>query len=825
MNIIEVKNNLVKLCYEDELVLSGLIQINDNNKSYIAQVLHLEAARIGKIAIAKIIFNYNNGISAYDGSIPSLRAELKPADSSILLDTLDKTDPLNLGKLAEQPHNIIVNIDILKDNPIIIAEKFFTTKVLLNNLALQLQGRKQKIVVFDTAGIFKTNKLTITKDFKLPLNNSTINYIYEKGFEDATAESKAMIQAIFEELGEYSKTVEFIPFDTFKAVVDSEFMRTRLIQLIILKNKIKQIRDWNVFAQNESEFNILKSKLESEETLVLDISCLKESLQKECIKYVYSILKTIKSEFYAFTPLSDENSDKFLLKQFLETENVHTTTLCNYDYKYLSELKKRSKNMLMFTPLKQQKDFGGYNIFLQKLAEDEFIAYGKMTKFVPLIGKLHQMSGTDIYIPKVNETLQKLTKEPEVPAYEIPTTEPAVFDEPVQQDSEPAVIEPAVLDEKPVQQDELIETEPAAETTEEIQEETTTEEIPAQAEEENPAKETEQVIETEEILPAEAEANKTEGNVQEETTAEVVEENDTGEETAIVETAAAVPVEEIAAPEAEIVETPEITEEKPEIQPETEVKQEVPEQNANETVAEAPVEPAPAIEPAQQMSEAEAALNEVPDIEDDEELSDDDLDMIEELSKPDEEIALINQQAQAEPPASAVTETPIQPANPEPAKEAAVPQSKNEDTAVTEAAPQAAEPAEVEQQAKQEAQPQPQPQPAQPQAPQEQKQESAPAQSADEEIKNAAMPASSPEPLQTRANTTPVVPVYPSDIPEEDKVRSDKIQQGDRVIHQDFGEGVVEKMINYGDKVLCSVNFASVGRRLLNPEISEMRKV
>ena len=56
MNIIEVKNNLVKLCYEDELVLSGFSKIDDTNKSYIAQILHLEATRIGKVAIAKIIY-------------------------------------------------------------------------------------------------------------------------------------------------------------------------------------------------------------------------------------------------------------------------------------------------------------------------------------------------------------------------------------------------------------------------------------------------------------------------------------------------------------------------------------------------------------------------------------------------------------------------------------------------------------------------------------------------------------------------------------------------------------------------------------------------
>lgn len=765
MNIIEVKNNLVKLCYEDELVLSGFIKIDDTNKSYIAQILHLEATRIGKVAIAKIIFNYNNGISAYDGSIPSLRAELQPVDTSILLETLDKTNPLNLGKLAEQKHNIIVNLDVLKDNPIICAEKFFTTKVLLNNFALQLQARKQKIVVFDTSGIFKTNKLTITKDFKLPLNSSTINYIYEKGFVDATAESKAMIQAIFEELSEYSKTVEFIPFDTFKAVVDSEFMRTKLIQLVILKNKIKQIRDWNVFAQNEAEFNVLKEKFKKDETIVIDISCLKESLQKECIKYVYSVLKGIDAEFYAFTPLSNDNSDKFLLKQIIDTENVHTTTICGYDYKLVNELKKRSKNMLMFTPLKQQRDFGGYNIFLQKLAEDEFIAYGKMTKFVPLIGKLHQLSTSEIYIPKVKETIQQIQQ---------PTIEPKPIVEPVITNKTP-IVEPQI--ETPVQS---IEQPSKPITTEEVQpipvepvqiEEPQPEpvqEIQPQPQEETEKEQVAEPVQQPTLTFVDDEEENEEEIIQE---TQVTQPEQPVQEEPIVKEVQPTPVEEIQTPTAEVVETPEIVDEIPANEPIEEI---------TEVPVEQPIQPQ--VEPQPVANEVEAALNEVPDIEDDEELSDDDLDMIEELSKPDEEIQAINPvEPQIEP-----QQEPVQEIKPQP---------------------------------QQNVQPEPQPQPqVQPQPQAEHP--------VDKEIQNAQMPnVATPEPLQTRANTTHVVPDYPSNIPDEDKVKSDVIQQGDRVMHQEFGEGVVEKMINYGDKLLCSVNFASVGRRLLNPEISEMKKI
>lgn len=78
--------------------------------------------------------------------------------------------------------------------------------------------------------------------------------------------------------------------------------------------------------------------------------------------------------------------------------------------------------------------------------------------------------------------------------------------------------------------------------------------------------------------------------------------------------------------------------------------------------------------------------------------------------------------------------------------------------------------------------------------------------------------------LETRSNTTTTVPVYDADIPQEDKVISDPISQGDTVVHAKYGTGVVEKMIKYGNKELFSINFDDVGRRLLDPTLTEIKK-
>ena len=81
--------------------------------------------------------------------------------------------------------------------------------------------------------------------------------------------------------------------------------------------------------------------------------------------------------------------------------------------------------------------------------------------------------------------------------------------------------------------------------------------------------------------------------------------------------------------------------------------------------------------------------------------------------------------------------------------------------------------------------------------------------------------------IRTTAGSTILsnyVPVYDADIPQEDMVMSDPIQQGDTVIHAKYGSGVVEKMIKYGNKTLFSINFDNIGRRLLDPTLTEIKK-
>ena len=812
MNIIEVKNNLVKLTYDEDISLASFIKITDLKNTYIAQILHLESSRVGKIAIARLIFNYKGTVQAYDGSIPSIQAEIEVLSDDFIVNMLDKSDPMLLGKIAQKDTNVIVSAKMLKDKPIICAEKSYQYTQLLDNIISQNELNGRKTVVIDITGDVKGNKITATKDFKIPLDKNSIGYIFDRGFNDLTDEYKAFIQDIFSELNAYIKTVEYIPFHDFNMAVDYEFKQSQQLQLIILKNRLLQFEKAGIFAQEEKDFRILDEKLNSNNTLVIDISRLNDSLQAEYISYIYSQMEKQNTNFYTVTSLNNNNSDKEVLNKIFASKNVFSSIVCPYSYKYIEELKQCSKNMIMFTPMKQQEDFGAYNIFLNKLAEDEFILYGKSTKFVPLIIKLDEIEMIDEIMPA-----PKPVETTVIPPTE--TVEQIVEEEPVEQPAEKDDIQEMVedvVDEEPVMEMPVIEEpveQPAEEenTVQEIVEDVVDEEpvmempiieepVEQPAEEDTVQEMVEDVVDEEPVMEMPIIEEPVEQPV-EETPVAIQPKEDENLENMADEVqkelmGLSIDIDDDEIPEA-IAAPPPLTEEevKQNLDPSDLFKANEPEEDAT-ALTEADLDMIESLEEEKKNpTEESEPVDEALEYSQTEEEAQEEEIVPEAESVNDEEIIEEVTEEQAETPAAP------------PAKEEKIPETKVEDAKQEERKPSITEQILMED-AKRIAE-----------------EEANKPDPVEEQIEKPADKKHQSEKLETKTSQTPIVPVYSAEIPDEDIVESDNIQQGDRIIHAEFGRGVVEKIINYGERKLCSVNFEQVGRRLLDPKISEMKKV
>ena len=765
MQVLEIKNNLVKIAYDvnDNLALSSFVIIEDTNTPYVAQVVNVKADKLTNFAIVKLLFTFNEEgiLKNYNGTIPSLKSTVSILPSKELLDIIPIENNLIMGELAQQ--NVTLNVDktILDNNLLVCSDNVENTNILLKNITKQID---EKIVIFDTDGLFDAeNKITFGKDFKLPLNYDTINFIYENELDDVDATSRAVIQDIFIEVQEYTKNLPegYLPFETFINVVDQQYKETQIPQLVLLKNKLIKYRDLNAFAETLKDVLSLSIAIDKSKVTIIDISEMAPVLQKEIMSYTYGVMKGINETIYSFVKVDNANSSKRLLKTFLSRDGIYTTIICRHEYKYLPELKSAAQNLILFTPQTLQHDFAAYNTFLNKLNTDEFIIYGAHTQNIPLIVELDELE-----LDTQNDDDET---ESEKDIEEIPSSNVVPMPAPVQntapQENVTETPEPEIQEEETFKAPEVEypdlgfdnETPSSNETpTVDFSEEETlniTEEQPEENFTQIELPETFEEPEIEEVQQEEPEEDIQE-NFDNEISQEPIE-------------------EEVFMPETDI--------------PQVEINEDLSEQaiiedsNISETPAEytsqATEEQAPIYNILDDNEiDYQDAEPEVLPLEPEIDYSVEDIDIEENYQEPqpyDENEAMIEQAAKD-------------------VDKLIYEKLPNEDVTLEDLSDLQSD------------------------------------ELTEDDLNLIGDLASdngiTPEPeLEYNEEQPPVVPIYNAEDIEPQEQQS--LEPGDRVSSPKYGEGVVEKMIKYGNKMLCSIEFPNIGRRLLDPAMTEIKKL
>lgn len=742
MKVLEIKNNLVKIAYDvkDNLALSNFVIIEDTNTPYVAQVVNIKADSTINFAIVKLLFTFNEDgiLKNYNGTIPSTKAKVTILPSNELLDIIPIEDPIRIGQLAQQEIELKVDKTIFDNNLLICSNNLENTSILLNNIIKQF---KEKIIVFDTDGQFDfENKLYFGKDFKLPLNYDTINFIYDTELEDVDATSKAIIQDIFIEVQEYTKTLPegYIPFETFLDVVDQQYKETKITELVLLKNKLLKYRDLNVFAETLKDVLNLSIAIEKSDITVIDISDMPHTLQKEIMSYTYNIMNSIKSDIYSFVKIDNSNTDKKLLKKFLVRSNVYTTIICSHEYKYLPEIKEAAQNLILFAPLTLQHDFASYNTFLNKLNSDEFIIYGAHTQNIPLIVELDDIEideNTEDDLKKQDTQTDNIVPMPEI--------KPSSKEEKEKEKEEDEIIEENTIEEEEINSET---NENSLEMPEVEYPDITIDEIPIE-QNNNQTEETEiisvnediqlnneiapvdNILSIEEELPTEptiiennSSTNNPKNIIIEDSPIEITTEEPNTQNENLEIYNSENNIEEIEEDEIE----PQIELQEPEIDYSVEdidIEENFGEPQIIENNDDLIEQVAKDVDKAfyEKLPDENYELPDNDNIETDE-LTEDDLNLIDDLAIDDTNMQLDNSFQESE---------------------------------------------NIEQ--------------------------------------------------------TPVVPIYETE--DLEPKENQKLEPGDRVSTPKYGEGIVEKMIKYGNKMLCSIEFPNIGRRLLDPAMSEIIKL
>ena len=865
MRILEVRDGFVKFEADKTVYLSSFIQIDGIDKSYIAQVIQLKRSGGNSIGYAKILFLYDGTLQSYDKTLPSKDSEIKEFTFDILSNSINAQNPIIIGKTQGNDLNITIDESAFNKKMLISVDDKKANNILVRNLTKQFNNLSKNVVIIDTLGVIEAKKIVAGVDFKLPLDTESLTFMYEDCLNDATADSKALIIEIFKDLSEYSKTVPFLPFEALKTIVDDMVNKNHVFKLLVLKNKLAKFDRLGYFAKNKREVDSLKNHLSSKCTII-DISKLDTVFQNRYLNFIY---ETLDNEAQVFLELSNTISKKNI-KSVLTGEKS-TTFFTHSRFKYLNDIKNVFDNFIVAPSISNNEIFNIYGTFLKTMPKDTFLIAGEATNYIPLISSIKiiddlvdvkciqseqvdensedeleeivsvdltnsqndihneledivleeegevnntieadgsQISHEEILAnieEKSNDVIAKATENIVAPASEI-----NMFSEDVQdQDSlfeknieeEPEVIDD--VDNNKEQFDGKVEfSDSNLDFVEsdiiDVHQDDTQEEISEEIAEED-LETTDNIEEAEEILPDEyiTEIHLNEED-EEESLSEIkdyepIEENENSEIISLNEELDEDSItlednEEIELGDdidLDLEESPEAAEVFPQeenIQEEYSTVQEnvesedfdvMPIDNSLDDELEEIVELNPddiddndIVVDLEDEKELDDNVDEqiVKDVDKvfttrkDDDISDSDLDFIDELNSDDDGAILEEVTDDSELEELSQDDGILEEVN------GGEDDLQSEDTG------------------------------------------------------------ESQEILQTRNSSTPIVPVYDADIPQEDVVVSDPIQQGDTVTHAKYGVGVVEKMIKYGNKTLFSINFDNVGRRLLDPTLTEIRK-
>ena len=358
-----------------------------------------------------------------------------------------------LKTLEEPPEYIVIILITSNENKVLNTIKSRCMKLYFNNL-------DKNVLIIDTLGVIDAKKITAGVDFKLPLDTASLAFMYQDCLNDATADSKSMIIEIFKDLSDYSQTVPFVPFGALKSIVDDMVDKSHVFKLLVLKNKLAKFDKLGYFAANKQEVDKIDAILNSK-CAIIDLSKLDTAFQNRYLAFLYEKLQQ-KPNTQVILELSNVISKKNL-KNILSSENIPTTFITHSRFKYLNDIKNLFDNFIISPSFTNNEIFSIYSSFLKAMPKQTYLITGEAVNYIPLVSTLKVINEV---IPSQPETFEEEEKEipvsePEEVQEELPIEEPEEEEEIVQEDdSELEEIseedEPEIIEEPQITNEEIL---------------------------------------------------------------------------------------------------------------------------------------------------------------------------------------------------------------------------------------------------------------------------------------------------------------------------------------------------------------------------------
>lgn len=390
MQVANALNNIIRILFNPRIEtfrLFDFLVVKSNESRYLAQVIEIYDDKFDasqNVAKLKIFYKIseNNEVMPYDSFTPNKECEIikiKQEEVETFINSEKETFPFATNMKSSNALNL--QYDFFRNNPIVLADKLENAGIISLNIAKKLSAKKNSIII-DATGILEhecAKKVTAVKDFKLPLNYWTIDYVFERCLKDASLEFQTASRSILNEIKKFARNQkdEFIPFNTFIRVILEQFKATPYKELKLLILKMKKYQMEEIFARYKKDVENLNKTIAKNRVVILDLSTVDMSWQKIFLDY---IVGAIEADVNLIARVNDENFDVDLInKIYCKKPNIDFIPTVSYNYKKLPSLIQYCKNYILLPSLYQRTDFLDANFALSNLISDECIIFGENT--------------------------------------------------------------------------------------------------------------------------------------------------------------------------------------------------------------------------------------------------------------------------------------------------------------------------------------------------------------------------------------------------------------------------------------------------------------
>lgn len=390
MQVANALNNNIRILFNPKVEafkLFDFLIVKSNEDRYIAQIIEIYDDKFDSsqnVAKLKLFYKIteNNEVMPYDNFTPNKECEIVKIKQEEIENFINQDkETFIFATNTKNSCSLKVQYDFFNKGAIVLADKIENANAISLNLAKNLSSQKHAIII-DSTGVIDfegIKKIKASKDFKMPLNYTTIDFIFEKCLADASLEFQAIGGEIINEIKKFARKQEagFIPFNAFTRVLLEQYKATPYPELKLLLVRLKKYQMDEIFARSKKDKETLFKTIEKNPIAIVDLSGVEASWQKAYLEY---IVEDLKDEVYLITRINEENCDVDLInKIYNEKRNIKFIPNVSYNYKKLPSIMQYCKNYVLLPSLYQRTDFLDANFALSNLISEGCIIFGENT--------------------------------------------------------------------------------------------------------------------------------------------------------------------------------------------------------------------------------------------------------------------------------------------------------------------------------------------------------------------------------------------------------------------------------------------------------------